>query len=156
MAFITRMSPATRCFQSSGKAAGMQTDKWHNTPITTAAEAWMICFGNSKEACLTELEPESLKLLLIHHEGKRLVQALPRSFGSLKVERKLTENSRKKKGFGYPSAFLLQVQPGSPAKVPCFRGTKRVCVGNMASQSPRTPWQGSGLGCQPRTGACLL
>lgn len=44
-----------------------------------------------------ESEPGNLKLFLIHHGGKRSLQALPRYSGSLKLGRKPTEDSGEQK-----------------------------------------------------------
>lgn len=55
-----------------------------------------------------ELEPGSLKLLLIHHERKKFSSRW----------RGNQQRTAEKKDFGHSSTFLLQVQP---AKVPSFR-----------------------------------
>lgn len=62
-----------------------------------------------------ERESGSLKLVLTHHAGRRLVQALPRSFGPLKLERKPTENSREKKRLW----TFVSLSTAASAWVPC-------------------------------------
>ena len=62
-----------------------------------------------------EQESGSLKLVFTHHAGRRLVRALPRLFGPLKLERKPTENSREKKRLW----TFISLSTAASAWVPC-------------------------------------
>lgn len=88
------MAPATGCFQSSGEGSRHLKMNYTTSQLAMQLKERQ-CVGNSREACLMELELEGLKLRLILHERKRLLQALPRSFRSLKLQRKPMEDSRR-------------------------------------------------------------
>lgn len=74
------LPPATRCFQSS-----VEGSRHVNREITLQPHRH--CYGSmnnafgTQQAGLMKFKPESLNFLLIHHEGKRLLQALPNLLG---------------------------------------------------------------------------
>ena len=80
-----------------------------------------MCLGNAVAACVMEHESGSLQLVLTHCAGRRLVQALPRPFGPLKLERKPTENSREKKRLWTFISLSTAASAWVPCKPPCGR-----------------------------------
>lgn len=89
-----------------------------------------------------EFEPGNLKLSLIHPEGKRSLQALPRYFGSLKLGRKPTEDSGEQKASKLHQPLRRKFSLSAVQRRPVSGDTeqKNMCMGmgDIANQSAWT------------------